>query len=82
MAASYEQSIRLPEGIPASILETATQSIGETMIAAQALGGEQAQHLVAAGQAAFSAWHCVVLLSAAVLIAVLGVGVGYVLRKF
>ena len=77
MAGSYELSIRLPEGVPASILETAS----ETMIAAQALGGEQAQQLVAAGQAAFSAWHCV-LLSAAVLIAVLGVGVGYVLRKF
>lgn len=81
MAASYEKSIRLPQEIPASILETATHSIGETMIAAKALGGEQGQQLVKAGQIAFSSSHSIVLLSAAVLIGLLGIGVWFVLRK-
>ncbi|WP_439870362.1 MFS transporter [Pseudomonas syringae] len=82
MAASYEKSMKPPDGIPASIIETATRSIGETMIAAKELGGDQAQQLVAAGQMAFSASHSIVLLSAAALIGILGTGVWFVLRKF
>lgn len=80
MATSYEKSIQLPEGIPASLAETAARSIGETMIAAKALAGDQAQQLVAAGQTAFSASHSIVLLSAAVLIGVLSLVIGFVLR--
>lgn len=81
MAASYEKSMQLPPDIPASLFEAATRSIGETMIAAKALGGEQAQQLVKAGQIAFSSSHSIVLLSAAVLIGFLGFGVCFVLRK-
>ena len=81
LTASYEQSIHLPDGIPAAIAETAVRSIGETMIAARELGDEQAQRLIAAGQQAFSSSHSLVLLCAAVLIGVLSGVVWRVLRS-
>lgn len=56
----------------------AARSIGETMIAANALGGDKAQQLMAAGQAAFSASHGLVLLGAAGLIGVMS-GAGNVM---
>ena len=81
MASSYERSINLPAGIAPHLAEMATQSIGETMIAAKSLGTDQAQQLVIAGQVAFSASHVSVLMIAAGLIAALGLIVWVVLRS-
>lgn len=81
LATSYERSLHLPEGIPSPAAEMAARSIGETMIAAQALSHDQAQQLIAAGQAAFSTSHSNVLLSAAGLIGLLSLGVWGLLRE-
>lgn len=81
LGASYTRSIVVPEGLPAPVAESAAHSIGETMIAAKALNGDQAAALVASGKAAFSASHSLVLLSAAGLIAILGVVMWTVLRR-
>ena len=80
LVSTYEKSIQLPDGIPSAIAETAVRSIGETMIAAKALGGIQGQQLAAAGQKAFSASHSMVLLTAAALVGALSLLVWFVLR--
>lgn len=80
LASSYQRSIQLPEGIAPERADSAARSIGETMIAANALGGDKAQQLMAAGQAAFSASHSLVLLGAAGLIGVMSGVVWHVLR--
>ncbi|WP_443700519.1 MFS transporter [Pseudomonas sp.] len=80
LASTYQRTIRLPGDLPADIVETAGQSIGETMIAAKALGADSARELVLAGQAAFGASHSVVLLWAAALIGGLGVIIWFMLR--
>ncbi|MEE4092260.1 MFS transporter [Pseudomonas viridiflava] len=80
LASGYQRSIQLPDGIAPELADSATRSIGETMMVANALGGHQAQQLVAAGQAAFSASHSLVLLVAAGLIAVMSAVVWRVLR--
>ncbi len=71
LGTSYTHAIQLPDGLPAALAGSASQSIGETMTVAKTLGTEQAAALVAAGQAAFSASHSLVLFSAAALLAVL-----------
>jgi len=81
LASTYERSIQLPGDIPAAMAEAATRSIGETMIAASALGGDRGQQLMAAGQAAFSTSHSMVLLSAAALMGVLSLVLVFVLRR-
>ncbi|WP_426110977.1 MFS transporter [Pseudomonas sp. DSP3-2-2] len=81
LVSTYERSIRLPDDIPAAMAEGATRSIGETMISARALGGEQEQQLIAAGQAAFSTSHSMVLLCAAALMGVLSLAIMFVLRR-
>nr|WP_236112584.1 hypothetical protein [Pseudomonas asturiensis] len=73
---SLMASLLIPMGTLA-----AAHSIGETMITANALGGDNAQQLMAAGQAAFSASHSLVLLTAAGLIGVMSGVVWHVLRR-
>ncbi|WP_308812326.1 MFS transporter [Pseudomonas viridiflava] len=80
LASSYQRSIQLPSGLAPELADAAARSIGETMMAANALGGEQGQQLAAAGQAAFSLSHNLVLLSAAGLIAWMSAVVWRVLR--
>lgn len=80
LASSYERAILLPDGIPPEIAATAGRSIGETLMAAQTLGGSYELALGAAGRHAFSTSHSMVLLSAAALIGVLGVVVFFILR--
>jgi len=81
LGSSYASSIKLPAGLPAALGDSASQSIGETMIAAQALQGRQAAELVAAGQAAFSTSHNLVLMTAAVLIGVLSIVIWLALHR-
>ncbi|MGQ3848881.1 MFS transporter [Pseudomonas capsici] len=81
LTSSYERSIRLPDDLPPNIAETAGRSIGETMMAAKAVGGHQAQQLVLAGKQAFSASHSLVLLAAAALIGLVSIAVWKLLRS-
>lgn len=81
LASSYERSISLPEHLPSPVADTAVRSIGDTMIAAQALSAEQAKALIAAGKAAFNASHSLVLWSAATLICALALVVCIMLRE-
>ncbi len=81
LGSGYTRSIRLPDGLPAEIADSARQSIGETMSAAKTLEGPQAADLVAAGQAAFSTSHSLVLMSAATLIGILAVIIWVALQR-
>jgi DHA2 family multidrug resistance protein-like MFS transporter len=81
LGTGYTRSIQLPDGLPPSVAESARHSIGETMSAAKTLGGPQAAELVAAGQAAFSTSHTLVLVSAATLIGVLSVVIWIALHR-
>lgn len=81
LATTYERSIHLPADVSISVIDAATRSIGDTMIAAKGLGEVQSQQLITAGQQAFSASHSMVLFSAAALIGVLSVLIMFVLRS-
>lgn len=80
LTASYERAIQLPIGVPEPLAAAATRSIGETLLTAQALGGEREQALIEAARQAFSTSHSTVLLSAALLITALSAVVFWVLR--
>lgn len=77
----YSSHLRMPEQLQDVVPANARDSIGETILAAQNLGADRAL-LEAAASQAFSSAHQVVLISAAVLIGVLGVGVGIALRNY
>lgn len=81
LTVSYERAIRLPDGLPSALADTATRSIGETLMAAQALSGEPRHALIGAAREAFSTSHSAVLLSAAVLIGLLSGVVFLILRN-
>ena len=72
----------MPQDLPASLAEGASRSIGETLLAANALGGPAGQVLAAAGRDAFSASHSIVLLAAAAIIGALSIVVCIVLRAY
>lgn len=80
LASSYRNAIELPAGLPADMAAKAAESIGETLVAAQALDGAGGATLAAAGRQAFSASHSLVLLSAAGLIGVLSAVVFVMLK--
>ncbi|WP_300731251.1 MFS transporter [Pseudomonas sp.] len=80
LTVSYERAIRLPDGLPSALADTATRSIGETLMAAHALSGEPRHALIDAAREAFSTSHSAVLLSAAVLIGLLSGVVFLILR--
>lgn len=82
MANSYQNAIRLPEELASQVTPSATQSIGETMIAAQELGGTSADLLIAAAQQAFGATHAMVLLSSAILVGISGLSVLFALHHY
>lgn len=56
-------------GLPADLADQAAVSMGDTYLVARQLADDQAAALVAAGKAAFSATHSVLLLTSAALIA-------------
>ncbi|MBJ6987115.1 MFS transporter [Devosia sp. MC521] len=77
----YATNLRVPEGLAALVPANAKDSIGETMLAAQGLG-DQAGLLEQAARLAFSSAHQTVLLSAATIVALLAIGVGFALRNY
>lgn len=81
LSASYAGAIRLPAELAGTLPLSASQSIGETMTAADRLGDAGAA-LADAGRAAFSDAHGMVLLTAATLIGVLAVVVFAALRNY
>lgn len=81
LASSYARAIELPAGVPADMAAIATRSIGESLVAAQSMGGSGGEALAEAGRQAFSASHSLVLLSAAGLIAVVSVAVFVILGR-
>lgn len=81
LAASYSSALNVPEALVGVIPQSATHSIGETMLAARDLGPAGAP-LVEAASAAFTTAHSVVLLSAAALIGLVAVAVFVALRHY
>jgi len=81
LSASYASAIRLPAELAGTLPSSASHSIGETMTAADRFGDAGAA-LAAAGRAAFSDAHAMVLLTAATLIGVLAMVVFVALRNY
>ncbi|ODT69415.1 MAG: methyl viologen resistance protein SmvA [Pelagibacterium sp. SCN 63-23] len=79
LSSSYASAIRIPAALAPGLPANAGQSIGETMLAAQDLGAA-GEPLAAAARLAFSDAHAMVLLSAAGVIGLLALAVGYALR--
>ncbi|WP_291440984.1 MFS transporter [Desulfovibrio sp.] len=82
LAANYSTALRLPENLRQNLPRSALDSISDTMVAAELTGGEKGQAIVEAGQAAFSAAHSTVLLSAALLVCLLALWVFSSLRRY
>ena len=82
LAANYSSALRLPEQLRQSLPHSVADSISDTMVAAELAGGAQGRAIAEAGQAAFSAAHSTVLLSAAFLVCLLGIWVFNGLRNY
>ncbi|MXP42026.1 MFS transporter [Altererythrobacter soli] len=67
----YRTGLAVPGGLTSAIPSEASGSIGETMIAAHGIGGEQGEMLRQAAKTAFATAHGAVLLSAAALLCLL-----------
>lgn len=80
LSASYGAAIAMPQALAGAVRAGASHSIGEAMVAADRLGGEDGAALAEAARLAFSQAHGTVLLTAAGLIALLAVGVFIALR--
>lgn len=81
LAASYSSALRVPAELVGIIPESATHSIGETMLAGRDLG-EAGAPLLEAASLAFTNAHSTVLLSAATLIGLMAVSVFIALRHY
>jgi DHA2 family multidrug resistance protein-like MFS transporter len=79
MSVIFGRNLEAPVGLPASLKDQAAVSMGDTYLVAQQLSGDQAEALVAAGKAAFSTTHSVLLMTAAALIGGLAVLVFFLL---
>ncbi len=82
LTAIYGKAIRIPENMPDEVSAAAIRSIGEAMMAARSLDGDRETALLNAAREAFSVSHSVVLLSAAVLIGLMGVCVVFLLKNY
>jgi DHA2 family multidrug resistance protein-like MFS transporter len=81
MSSVFSRNFIGPDGMPAEIVATAKTSIGDTYLSAASLASDEAQALIAAGKAAFSATHSTLLSTAAILIGSLAVLVFFLLAK-
>lgn len=79
MSVIFERNLSAPVGLPPELADQAAVSMGDTYLVARQLADDQAAALVAAGKAAFSTTHSVLLLTAAALIAGLAVLVFFLL---
>ena len=73
MSNVFSRAMEVPATIPANLAAQATRAIGDTYIVAGRLGGDQGAALIAAGKAAFTQTHSVLLTTSAVVITVLAV---------
>lgn len=71
MSVVFGRHLVLPEGVPAALADQAARSIGGVYLAAQHLDPGPAAAVIAAGKAAFSATHSVLLSTAALLMGLL-----------
>lgn len=78
----YQAALRIPQDLAASLPGNAEASIGETLVAAEHLGGAQGEMLGQAARAAFASAHQTVLLSSALLVGLLAVFVLFSLRSY
>lgn len=81
LSSVYAGAISIPGALADRVELGATNSIGETMIAAERLGADGAA-LAEAGRTAFTDAHAIVLLVAATAIALLSVAVFFALRGY
>ncbi|MFT4300175.1 MAG: MFS transporter [Desulfovibrio sp.] len=82
LSANYSAALHLPEHLRQGLPDNVIDSISDTMVAAELAGGEKGKTIAEAGQAAFSAAHSTVLLSAALLVFLLGLWVFNGLRHY
>jgi DHA2 family multidrug resistance protein-like MFS transporter len=79
MSGAFSSRITLPDGLSAELAEKATRSIGDSYLVAQQLTKDQGAAVIAAGKAAFSATHSILLSAAAALIGALAVLIFFLL---
>ena len=79
MSAVYERNFELHSEIPEGLAQQAARSIGDSYLVAHQLVADQGSEVIAAGKAAFSMTHSVLLMTAAVLIGMLAVLVFFLL---
>jgi MFS transporter, DHA2 family, multidrug resistance protein len=79
MSVIFRHQFAQPAGLPDRLVEQAATSMGDVYIVAQQLAPDQGAALIAAGKAAFSATHSVLLTTAAVLMGLLTVLVFFLL---
>ncbi|MCE8472415.1 MFS transporter, partial [Rhodovulum sulfidophilum] len=81
MSVVFGRHLVLPEGVPEPLADQAARSIGDVYIAARQLEADQGAAVIAAGKAAFSATHSVLLTTAALLMGLLAVLVFFLLAQ-
>ncbi|WP_245958004.1 MFS transporter [Marinomonas piezotolerans] len=79
MSVIFGRNLTAQVGLPSGLADQAAVSMGDTYLVARQLSDDQAAALVAAGKAAFSATHSVLLMTAAALVAGLAVLVFFLL---
>ena len=82
MSAVFSRTIEVPPDLALPLARQASRSIGDTFLVAEQLSTEQGTALIAAGKAAFSAAHVILLSSAAAIIAALAVAVHFLLAGY
>ena len=76
----YRNALRLPDTLRGDLPRAALESISDTMVAAELAGGPKGESIAHAARLAFSTAHSTVLLTAALLVALLAVWVFHGLR--
>lgn len=82
LAATFSRNFTAPAGLSAEQTATVGRSMGDVLIVAAELPPEQGNALIAAGKAAFSSAHGVILSSAGVAFVILAVLVYMLLAKY
>ena len=81
MSVVYGRHFDAPTGLSAEEVRQATRSIGDSYLVARDLAAAQGEAVIAAGKAAFSATHSVLLLTAAAMIGLLAALVFFLLAR-
>lgn len=81
MANIFGRTFTPPEGLSPELAEQAARSIGDSYLVAQQLSADQGAAVIAAGKAAFTQTHSVLLSTAAALIGALALLVFFLLAR-